>query len=77
MISSIPNRFPRLIGVGLIAVLAFGLYLPFLGNPPVFDDAFVFSGQRFSYYATHPFGLELRVPPYFSFAVAHVLLVSR
>src|SRR5258708_4834948 len=44
-----------------------------MGNPPIFDDVFLFSGQRFLYYATHPFGLELRVPPYFSFAVVQVL----
>ena len=67
------GRFPHLIGLGLIVVLASGLYFPFLGNPPVFDDAFLFSGERFFYYATHPFGLEPRVPPYFSFAVTHVL----
>jgi len=66
-------RFPHLIGVGAIVALVCGLYLPFLGNPPVFDDQFLFSGHRFLYYATHPFGLELRVPPYFSFAVVQVL----
>ena len=31
-----------------------------------------FSGFRFSYYATHPFGLELRLPPYFSLAITEV-----
>src|SRR5216683_355635 len=70
---SIFVRFPHLIGVGTIVALVCGLYLPFLGNPPVFDDQFLFSGQRFLYYATHPFGLELRVPPLFSFAVVQVL----
>ena len=70
---SIFARFPHLIGVGTIVALVCGLYVPFLGNPPVFDDQFLFSGQRFLYYATHPFGLELRVPPYFSFAVVQVL----
>src|SRR5258707_6048908 len=70
---SIFARFPHLIGVGTIVALVCGLYLPFLGNPPIFDDAFLFSGQRFLYYATHPFGLELRVPPLFSFAVVQVL----
>ena len=73
MSASTTRLFPHLIGAGLIVALACGLYLPFLGSPPVFDDAFLFSGERFSYYATHPFGLELRVPPYFSFAVTHVL----
>jgi tetratricopeptide (TPR) repeat protein len=70
---SIFVRFAHLIGIGTIVALVCGLYLPFLGNPPIFDDAFLFSGQRFLYYATHPFGLEPRVPPYFSFAVVQVL----
>jgi len=43
------GRFPHLIGLGLIVVLASGLYFPFLGNPPVFDDAFLFSGERVFY----------------------------
>jgi hypothetical protein len=67
------SRFPALIGVGLIVALAGGLYLPFLSNPPVFDDLGFFSGRLFSYYATHPLGLELRVPPYFSLAIVQVL----
>ncbi len=69
----VPRQFPHAICAGLIVVLACALYLPFLGNPPIFDDVVLFSGYRFSYYATHPFGLELRVPPYFSFAIAQVL----
>jgi len=76
MTASTPKQFPPLIGVGLIIVLACGLYLTFLDNPPVFDDAFLYSGRNFFYYATHPFGFQLRVPPYFSFAVAHVLTGS-
>jgi hypothetical protein len=67
------SRFPALIGAGLIAVLAGALYLPFLSNPPVFDDLGFFSGRLFSYYATHPLGLELRVPPYFSLAIVQVI----
>jgi len=76
MTASTPKQFPPLIGVGLIMLLACSLYLPFLDNPPVFDDAFLFSGRHFFYYATHPFGFQLRVPPYFSFASAHVLTGS-
>src|SRR5438445_635700 len=72
MLASIIRRFPHWIAVGLIAGLACGLYWPFLGNPRVFDDWMFFSGQSFSYYATHPFGLELRLPPYFSLAVTEV-----
>src|SRR5947209_152043 len=72
MLASIIRRFPHWIAAGLIAGLACGLYWPFLGNPRVFDDWMFFSGQSFSYYATHPFGLELRLPPYFSLAVTEV-----
>ena len=67
------TRFPVLIGACLIVGLACGLYLPFLANPPVFDDLGFFSGRLHAYYATHPFGLELRVPPYFSLAVVQVI----
>src|SRR6266704_3151036 len=74
MIASALRRFPHVIGVALIAGLACGLYWPFLGNPRVFDDWTFFSGIRFSYFATHPFGLDLRLPPYFSLAVTEVLV---
>src|SRR5262245_64249226 len=66
------RRFPALAGGALIAALAAALYLPFLSNPPVFDDFLFFSGKQFAYYATHPFGLELRVPSYFSLAIVQV-----
>lgn len=56
-----------------VAALAAALYVPFLGNPLVFDDKIFFSGHRFAYYATHPLGLDLRVPPYFSLTITHVL----
>jgi len=72
-VASALRRFSVLIGVGLIAGLAGALYLPFLANPPVFDDLGFFSGRLFSYYATHPLGLELRVPPYFSLAIVQVI----
>lgn len=67
------TRYPALAGIGLIAGLAGGLYLPFLANPPVFDDFGFFSGRLFSYYATHPLGLDLRLPPYFSLAIVQVM----
>lgn len=38
MTASTPKPFLPLIGVGLIMVLACGLYLPFLDNLPVFDS---------------------------------------
>src|SRR5256885_673322 len=72
MLAGIVRRFPHWIAAGLIAGLACGLYWPFLASPRVFDDWVFFSGQNFSYYATHPFGLELRLPPYFSLAVTEV-----
>ncbi|MDH4172307.1 MAG: tetratricopeptide repeat protein [Betaproteobacteria bacterium] len=56
-----------------IAALAAVLYGPFLGNPLVFDDKIFFSGRRFAYYATHPLGLDLRLPPYFSLTITQVL----
>ena len=72
MFASIVGRSRHWIAAGLIAGLACGLYWPFLGSPRVFDDWVFFSGQNFSYYATHPFGLGLRLPPYFSLAVTEV-----
>ena len=56
-----------------IAGLAAALYLPFLGNPLVFDDRIFFSGRLFSYYATHPLGFDLRLPAYFSIVATEVL----
>jgi protein O-mannosyl-transferase len=56
----------------LIAALAGGLYGPFLDNPRVFDDWQFFSGYQFAYYATHPFGLDMRLPPYFSLAITEI-----
>ncbi|MGH8699725.1 MAG: tetratricopeptide repeat protein [Burkholderiales bacterium] len=67
------SRFPVLVGVGLIAGLASALYLPFLANPLVFDDLGFFSGRAHAYYATHPFGLGLRVPASFSLASVQVV----
>jgi len=51
-----------------VAAMAAGLYLPFLGNPPIFDDRVFFSGQYFSEFARFPLGLGPRFPPYFSLA---------
>jgi len=39
----------------------------------VFDDRIFFSGRLFSYYATHPLGLDLRLPAYFSLTITEVL----
>lgn len=56
-----------------VIALAAALYVPFLGNPPVFDDRIFFSGRLFSYYATHPLGFDLRLPAYFSLTMTEVL----
>jgi protein O-mannosyl-transferase len=61
-------RFAGLLWPCLIAAACFALYLPFAGNPLVFDDRLFFSGRNFARYATTPFGLELRLPAYFSLA---------
>jgi len=66
------RRFPHWIAASLIAGLTCGLYWPFLRSPRIFDDWTFFSGYNFSYYATHPFGLDLRLPPYFSLAITEV-----
>ena len=76
MFANAIRRFLPWIAAGLIAGLACGLYWPFLGNPRVFDDWVFFSGENFAYYATHPFGLEPRLPPYFSLAVTEVQIGS-
>ena len=67
------TRGLHLAAFGLIALLACGLYLPFLRNPLVFDDRFFFAQNLFSYYATHPLGLVTRAPAYFSLAFTEVL----
>jgi len=56
-----------------VAAAAVALYLPFLGNPLVFDDRIFFEGRQFAYYATHPLGLDLRLPAYFSLAATQAL----
>ncbi len=66
---------PRhLAAAGVIAVLAAALYVPFLGNPWVFDDRVFFSGGPvFYFHATTPLGQGLRLPPYFSLAMTETL----
>jgi tetratricopeptide (TPR) repeat protein len=64
----------HLAGAGLVAVLAAAVYVPFLGNPWVFDDRTLFSGgPMFYYHATTPLGMGLRLPPYFSLAMTETL----
>lgn len=67
------RRWRSSVEVVVIAVLALALYAPFFHNPRVFDDRVFFSGQRFADYAITPFGLETRLPAYFSLAFVEVL----
>jgi len=73
MIRRIAQHFPHLIGVCLIAALACLLYVPFLGNPLVFDDMPLFSGEGFSNFGMLPFGFDLRHLPYFSLAFTQIV----
>jgi tetratricopeptide (TPR) repeat protein len=57
----------------LLAVLSCALYLPFLANPPFFDDQNLFSGHNLAGYALSPLGLGLRLPAYFSLAFVQVV----
>jgi protein O-mannosyl-transferase len=64
---------PDVVALGLLAALCGALYLPFLGNPPFFDDGYVFSGYKFYEHAASPFALALRQPAYFTLAFVQVL----
>jgi tetratricopeptide (TPR) repeat protein len=66
-------RFAPFLWPAALIALGLALYLPFLGNPFVFDDRFFFSGRNFARYATTPLGLELRLPGYFSLAFVEVM----
>jgi hypothetical protein len=68
------GRYLPWVGACLIVAMVAGLYGPFLANPRVFDDGVFFSGYRFSYYSTHPFGFDFRLPPYFTLAVTEILV---
>jgi tetratricopeptide (TPR) repeat protein len=57
------------LALALLVVLTAALYLPYLGNPLLFDDKFFFSGRGFSHYAASPFGIGIRIPAYFSLAL--------
>jgi mannose-6-phosphate isomerase len=70
---SMNARWHSVIALALIALLASALYAPFLGNPRVFDDRVFFLGQNFAKYATTPFGLDIRLPGYFTLAFVEVL----
>ncbi|OAI50085.1 hypothetical protein AYO46_10665 [Betaproteobacteria bacterium SCGC AG-212-J23] len=62
--------------LAVLAALVAALYLPFLGNPPIFDDHIFFSGHLFYEYARFPLRLAQRIPPYFSLAWTHVVFGS-
>jgi tetratricopeptide (TPR) repeat protein len=67
-------RLRHLAAAALLALLAASLYLPYLANPPIFDDRNFLSGFRFEYYATHPLGLDRRLPGYFTLAMTEILV---
>ena len=69
----IVRRFGWLAGACALVALVGGLYLPFLDNPPIFDDKFFFIGEQLSYYATHPFGLYRRAPAFSSLAFTQIV----
>lgn len=47
-----------------LVIVVFALYLPFFGNPLVFDDRSFFVGKMASYYAQTSFHFDLRWLPY-------------
>lgn len=67
------TKLSPLLWPGVLVALGLALYLPFLGNPFVFDDQFFFFGRNFARYATTPLGMELRLPGYFSLAFVEVV----
>lgn len=71
-----PSTLLTAAALATLAALSAGLYLPFLGNPPIFDDRIFFSGYRFYEYARFPLGFGLRFPPYFSLAWVQVVFGS-
>lgn len=67
------SRYVRaLVIASVVVALGCALYVPFLGNPMVFDDLPFFSSGSFAYYATTPLGLNLRTLPYFTLAFPQV-----
>jgi protein O-mannosyl-transferase len=59
--------------MGVLVLLVTALYVPFLGNPLVFDDYGLFTGSNFAARALSPFGLWMRGPPIFSVAFVQVV----
>src|ERR1035437_6750639 len=66
------HRFFDVAAVSLVIILAMALYLPFLANPPVFDDrGFFASGVGEA--AALPFTLSSRAFPYFTIAFFEIV----
>jgi tetratricopeptide (TPR) repeat protein len=65
------SRLMSGLAILVISALAVALYIPFLGNPLVFDDLPFFFEAGFAHYATSPFGL--RLPAYFTIAFPQVM----
>lgn len=56
------------IAPALLVAAVFAVYLPYLGNPPMFDDAAFFSGEHFYVLAVKPWEYGVRGLPYFTLA---------
>jgi len=70
------SRWPTALALAALAALVAILYGPYLRNPPVFDDRYLFSGLYFAEYARFPLGFGLRLPAFFSFAFVQTVFGS-
>ena len=73
---SMNTENPRLrlaLDLAVVTLAAALLYGGFLGSPRVFDDRVFFSAPAFGYHAMTPFGLDTRLPAYFSLAFVEVV----
>jgi tetratricopeptide (TPR) repeat protein len=69
----IARRLQPWLALALLAALACALYLPYVGNPLVYDDRGFFVGARFAEHAMSPFGYKSRGLSYFSIAFIEVM----
>lgn len=76
MNSQVTKNRVRTAYFALTAILSCALYIPFIGNPPVFDDWGVLAGGSLAHYATTPFNLQPRTFPYFTIGLIQTLTQS-
>jgi hypothetical protein len=72
-IKTVNPRLRLTVELAFVGLAALALYGGFLGNPRVFDDRVFFSNPAFGYHAMTPFGLDIRLPAYFSLAFVEVV----